>query len=100
MVCWQQGKHDLTPHLYRESCRLYPPQQALSIYADKTDMSLGVHTCVSEPGSSGCPLIYQVDDKTYLAGIQIEGDSLTGAGIGRLYTNGFQSSVESVIIGE
>jgi len=99
MVCWHQGKHDLKPSLYREPCRLYPPHQALNHYADKSAETLGIHSCVSEPGSSGCPLVRYVGGEAQLVGIQIEGDSLTGAGISRLYTQAFRRQVQRVLGG-
>lgn len=94
LYCFHQGERDVMPSLYQESCRIYPTDAGvLDYYANRPAGQLGVHTCLSEKGSSGCPILFQENRMTYLLGMQIERDADTGAGIARLISGEFAQAL-------
>jgi len=97
LYCYHRGKWDVRPVLYREECRIYPTDAGvLDYYAGRPAGQLGVHSCVSERGSSGCPILLKKDRQTYLLGTQIERDGDTGAGIARLVSGDFAQALAAL----
>lgn len=97
LYCHHQAEHDPVSSLYREQCHIYPTDAGvLEHYKDQPPGKLGVHTCRSVTGSSGCPVMYEDSDKRYFLGMQIEGDRLTGAGIARLVGDDFSAAIRQV----
>jgi len=94
LYCYHQGDQDVMPSLYQEQCRIYPTNAGvLDYYADRVTAQLGIHSCISEPGSSGCPILFQNNLNTYFLGTQIERDATTGAGIVRLLSDEFAQAL-------
>lgn len=97
LYCYHQGLQDVMPSLYAEQCRIYPTNAGvLDYYADKPPGQLGIHTCFSERGSSGCPILFHDKLDTYFLGTQIERDATTGAGIVRLFSDEFAQALEDL----
>jgi len=71
----------------------------LDHYAQKVGKPLLIHSCVSEFGSSGCPLFVEEDYSYRFLGTQIEGDSVTGAGIVRIFSDEYAQALEQVKAG-
>ena len=97
LYCYQQGPADVAAYLYQEQCRIYPSNAGvLDHYADKPGGLLGVHSCRSEKGSSGCPILLNQAGDLVFVGTQIERDSLTQAGIARLFSAEFRLSLAEI----
>ena len=94
LYCYHQSDQDVMPSLYQEQCRIYPTNAGvLDYYAGRVTAQLGIHSCISEPGSSGCPILFQNELNTYFLGTQIERDATTGAGIARLLSDEFAQAL-------
>ena len=97
LFCFHQSQSDVIPSLYAEQCRIYPSETGvLKYYANQPAGKLGIHTCQSVTGSSGCPVLYNDGEQNYFLGMQIEGDRLTGAGIARLVRDDFAKAIRQV----
>jgi hypothetical protein len=97
LYCYQQGPADVAAYLYQQQCRIYPSDAGvLDHYADKPKGLLGVHSCRSEKGSSGCPILLNEAGDYQFVGTQIERDSLTGAGIARLFSAEFRLALSEL----
>ncbi len=97
LYCYHQGRSDVDAALYREQCRMYPSEAGvLDHYATKKAGLIGVHSCRSEKGSSGCPLLYNQAGALHFLGTQIERDSLTRAGIARLFSGEFRLALAAI----
>lgn len=94
LYCYHQSSTDVMASLYQEQCRIYPSDAGvLDYYRAKPPGRLGIHTCFSEKGSSGCPILFRENQKAYFVGTQIEGDAETGAGIARLFSDEFAQAL-------
>lgn len=95
LYCFHQGDQDVMSTLYGEQCQIFPAEAGvLDHYQNRSENKLGIHNCVSEKGSSGCPIFYQDQGVTYFLATQIERDSITGAGIARLFSDDFYATYE------
>ena len=99
LYCFHQGEQDVMASLYQEQCDIFPANAGvLDHYQNRSGNKLGIHSCVSEKGSSGCPILYQDQGATYFLATQIERDSITGAGIARLFSDDFLCVLSAVEI--
>lgn len=97
LYCFHQGDQDVMATLYQEQCQIFPTKAGvLAHYQNRSGDKLGIHSCISEKGSSGCPILYQDKGLTYFLGTQIERDSITGAGIARLFSDDFYATYEQL----
>ncbi len=97
LYCFYQSGAELIPSLHREQCQIYPTRSGvLSHFTEYADGKLGIHTCQSETGSSGCPVFYIEDGTAYFMAMQIERDRPTGAGIARMVRDDFAQAVSLV----
>jgi|GEM_PF-1741484 len=97
LFCYHQSDFTVSEYLHREDCRIYPAEAGrLAYYQDSQPNTLGIHSCISEAGSSGCPLMVDNGEGWEFIATQIEGDSLSGAGIARLLSGQYRAELQLI----